>query len=102
MAQETRVARNAFARQRLRDHRQARAWCDALGATVTPFRTTTGALRYLVKVPGFAHACSPTLALAVRELDAVLADWHAAGARTGPTGARLAPLWAAREGLDGQ
>lgn len=86
---ETRSVRNAMARRRLRAHRHAKEWCATCQATVTPWRTVTGALRYTVRVRGFAAATAPTLEMAVEELQAAVDDFKRAGARKGPTGAKL-------------
>lgn len=89
---ETRTVRNAMARRRLRAHRYAKEWCEAYKATITPWRTVTGALRYTVRIPGFASTTQPTLEMAVAELQAVRGDFQRAGATHGPTGAKLEAL----------
>jgi hypothetical protein len=89
---ETRAVRNAMARHRLRAHRHARQWCAFFGATVTPWRTVTGALRYTVKVAGFAAVTEPTLAWAVARLDDTIARFCESPARTSNTGRKLDPL----------
>ena len=93
---ETRALRNALARKRLRAHAEAESWCAALGADVQRDEYH-GGLLWRVRIRAFQPAYARCLADAVADLDFKLVGWWRAGIRHGSTGAKLEPLWAARE-----